>query len=216
MKKYTLVLSILFSILLFSKSFSSDNVEVVIDSYNGDVKTLLNKIIIKNEVKKNYNRDNYKHWLDEDKDRCDTRREVLQSESLIKINNCFSNKGEWLSLYDGKVFYDARELDIDHVVSLAEADRSGAWAWSNDKKSRFANDLDSPWSLIAVSRDSNRFKSDKDPTFYKPNSGICEYSYSVIITKWRWNLSVDKKEYITLTNNIKNCNELYVNIKRAI
>ncbi len=174
------------------------------------ISTALSQIKVENENRaKKYIRSDYKHWIDADGDGCDTRREVLVRESKLDISmNCLSNSGEWLSIYDNLTLSDGRKIDVDHVVSLAEAHRSGAWRWDLEKKSRYANDLDSPWSLRAVSAVSNRFKSDKDPSKYKPTFGICEYTYSVIITKWRWSLSIDSWERKSLINNLKNCDDI--------
>lgn len=173
------------------------------------------KIESENRVNK-YNRSEYNHWVDDDGDGCDTRREVLQRDSYLNIDNCLSNEGEWFSVYDGLKITDARKIDIDHVVSLAEAHRSGAWRWGLDKKKNFANDLDSPWSLRPVSSLSNRYKSDKDPSKYKPTHGLCEYTYSVIITKWRWSLSVDVVEKRNLVSNLKKCEDIYFSVAKII
>jgi len=40
---------------------------------------------------------------------------------------------------------------------------SGAHAWDSNQRQRFANDLDYPGSLIAVSASSNRSKGAGDP-----------------------------------------------------
>ncbi|WP_375545645.1 GmrSD restriction endonuclease domain-containing protein [Janibacter hoylei] len=50
--------------------------------------------------------------------------------------------GDWYSEYDGASFTDGSDLDIDHVVPLAEAWRSGADSWSAQEREDFANDLD--------------------------------------------------------------------------
>ena len=76
-----------------------------------------------------YDRSLFKHWIDADKDKCDTRAEVLISESVVKPKvdkNCKITGGKWLSAYDGKSVTNASLLDVDHLVPLAEAWRSGA------------------------------------------------------------------------------------------
>jgi hypothetical protein len=192
------------------------NLEKSLASDGGNkISIALSQIKIENENRVNkYLRTDYKHWVDADVDGCDTRREVLQRDSILSIENCFSNDGEWYSIYDGLKITDARKIDIDHVVALAEAHRSGAWRWNIDKKKKFANDLDSPWSLRPVSSVSNRYKSDKDASKYKPTHGLCEYTYSVIITKWRWSLSVDAVEKRSLVSNLKRCEDIYFNVDK--
>ncbi len=209
MRKIFFVLLIFMTPLFFNleKSIASD----------GGIKIsiALSQIKIENENRVNkYLRSDYKHWVDADVDGCDTRREVLERDSNLSIENCFSNDGEWYSIYDGLKITDARKIDIDHVVALAEAHRSGAWRWDIDKKKKFANDLDSPWSLRPVSSVSNRYKSDKDASKYKPTHGLCEYTYSVIITKWRWSLSVDAVEKRSLVSNLKRCEDISFNVDK--
>lgn len=72
-----------------------------------------------------------------------TRDRVLADECRID--------GTWLSAYDGVSVSAAGDLDIDHLVPLAEAWESGGHAWSADTWARFGNDLGDPRSLIAVS-----------------------------------------------------------------
>ncbi len=57
---------------------------------------------------------------------------------------------------------DDSAIDIDHIVPLSEAWKSGASGWTTAKREQFANDL-SIAQLIAVSASSNRSKGDSDP-----------------------------------------------------
>jgi hypothetical protein len=78
-----------------------------------------------------YSRNLFKHWIDADKDGCNTRYEVLIAEATVKPRvgaGCYLTGGKWRSVYDAKVFTKPTGLDIDHMVPLAEAWRSGAWA----------------------------------------------------------------------------------------
>ena len=206
---------IFFALLIFMTPLFF-NLEKSLASNEGNkISMALSQIKIENENRVNkYIRSDYQHWVDSDGDRCDTRREVLERDSNLSIENCFSNYGEWFSIYDGLKITDARKIDIDHVVALAEAHRSGAWRWTLDKKKKFANDLDSPWSLRPVSSVSNRYKSDKDASKYKPTHGLCEYTYSVIITKWRWSLSIDAAEKRSLVDNLKRCEDIYFTVDK--
>ncbi len=58
--------------------------------------------------------------------------------------SCDLTGGSWLSPYDGVRIDDARGVQIDHVVALAEAWYSGAHAWTTERRARFANDLECP------------------------------------------------------------------------
>lgn len=146
-----------------------------------------------------YNRDLFKAWIDADSDGCDTRAEVLLLETLIKAttrNTCTVSTGSWVSVYDGVSVTDASKLDIDHFVPLAEAWVSGAYAWPNDKKVRFGNDLGYDPALVAVTASSNRSKSDSDPAKWMPTnrSYYCDYAATWVAVKWRWSLTVDTLE----------------------
>ena len=118
-----------------------------------------------------YDRSFFKHWIDENKNGCDTRAEVLISEAVVKPKvdkKCKITGGKWLSAYDGKSVTNASQLDVDHLVPLAEAWRSGAWAWSPKQRQDFANDLTDKRALIAVTLTTNRSKSDRDISDWVP------------------------------------------------
>ncbi len=145
-----------------------------------------------------YDRDLFNHWIDADGDGCDTRCEVLEAERVSPAPGL--PNGGWVSAYDGVLASDPSEFDVDHVVALAEAWRSGASAWDPQRREAFANDLDEPRSLIAVSASSNRSKSDKDPSEWRPpdESYWCEYASDWMTVKVRWGLLVDPIEFTAL------------------
>ena len=67
----------------------------------------------------NYSRSAFKHWIDEDKNGCNTRAEVLIAEAVVKPKvgkKCVLTGGRWLSAYDGKTTAKASDLDVDHMV----------------------------------------------------------------------------------------------------
>lgn len=128
-----------------------------------------------------YSRNDYKHWIDEDKDCQDTRQEVLIDESLVKVKldakGCKVLSGKWYDPYTDKYFTNPNDLDIDHFVPLKEVHRSGGYRWDKVKKQEYANDLKNPEALIAVYKSANRSKGDKDPAVWLPGNEkyICEY-----------------------------------------
>lgn len=157
-----------------------------------------------------YDRSLFRHWIDADRNGCDTRREVLIAESLTPVRvgaSCSITGGTWFSAYDGVTTTDASTFDIDHLVPLKEAWESGAHAWTNDRRQAFANDLALPESLIAVSASSNRSKGDRDPAEWMPprREYHCTYVTSWITVKKAWNLSVDRAEYQKLEQVLTNC-----------
>jgi hypothetical protein len=144
-----------------------------------------------------YDRSLFKHWIDADKDGCDTRAEVLISEAVIKPKvgkNCKITGGKWISAYDGKSVTDASLLSIDHLVPLAEAWRSGAWAWTAKQRQDYANDLGEKRALMAVTLTSVRTKSDIDINGWRPKLDLCGYVRSWIAIKIRYSLTYSPDE----------------------
>ena len=156
-----------------------------------------------------YERTLFKHWIDADKDKCDTRKEVLIQEavSIPKLSSsCVFNGGKWISAYDGLATTDYSTLDIDHMVPLSEAWRSGAWKWSPAQREAFANDLTDPRALVAVTASLNRQKSDQDPSTWLPPIDKCTYVSNWIAIKVRYSLTVDTAEANALTTLVDSCN----------
>lgn len=152
-----------------------------------------------------YVRRDYGGWIDADRDCQDTRQEVLIAESTVPVTfktdrGCKVALGRWEAPFSARVFTDPSKLDIDHLVPLAEAHRSGAWKWNKAKKKAYANDLSYPYHLIAVSARENRRKGDRDPKAYMPPNiwFVCRYQVEWINVKQRWGLTVDKEELAAL------------------
>jgi len=155
-----------------------------------------------------YNRALFKHWIDADKNGCDTRAEVLLEEASTapKIGvKCKLTGGKWFSSYDGKTITNASLLDVDHMVPLAEAWRSGAWKWSNAQRQSYANDLEDGRALIAVTLSTNRSKGDKDPALWMPQKDQCKYVENWISIKLKYSLTADAKEAAKLNSLINKC-----------
>ena len=171
---------------------------------------LILQLQVSAEVLEGYDRDLFKHWIDADSDGCNTRKEVLISEATVKpsvSSGCDLSGGQWYSPYDQVTTTDPSEFDIDHFVPLNEAWQSGAYSWSNDKRSEFANDLGFAKSLIAVTASSNRSKSDKDPGNWIPRNYdyLCDYVTSWVEVKIRWGLTADQPEVDALLYYSKGC-----------
>ena len=99
----------------------------------------LEGIMIQEDLQAAYDRDkDYKHWEDHDGDGQDARQEALIAESYVKVS--FDDKGRvnagiWMGPYTGYVTRDPGMLDIDHLVPLKEAHRSGAANWTAEQRS---------------------------------------------------------------------------------
>ncbi|MFE6023345.1 HNH endonuclease family protein [Streptomyces sp. NPDC056441] len=178
------------------------------------------KIPAADENRTGYKRDSFRHWVDEDSDGCSTRSEVLLAEATKKPEQgakCVLTGGEWLSYYDEVTVTDAKKLDIDHMVPLAEAWDSGASAWDSDRRMRYANDLDAERSLVAVTAKTNRSKADKDPSEWMPpaESAKCTYLADWTATKLRWKLTADDKERTALEKLAGDCSDTVVKYEVA-
>jgi hypothetical protein len=153
-----------------------------------------------------YSRAKFPHWRSSGEN-CDVRDTVLKRDGTkIKTSGCNVTGGAWTSVYDGVKITDPARVDVDHMVPLANAWRSGAADWTDDKRGDFANDLDDP-QLLAVSAAANRAKGDQDPSTWKPKAtGIwCEYARDWIVVKSHWKLSVTAAEKSSLTDMLGSC-----------
>jgi hypothetical protein len=167
---------------------------------------LLGKLTVTAENNVGYDRDAFKHWITLPGGDCDVRQWVLYRQDRASGRACGNERGDWVSVYDGKRLTVSRELDIDHMVPLAEAWGSGASGWSNEQREAFANDL-YKFSLIAVSASSNRSKSDRDPAEWLPprRAFICKYVARWTAVKYRWKLSLDPSEKRTIRRTFTGC-----------
>ena len=158
-----------------------------------------------------YERSLFDHWIDADGNGCDTRGEVLRAESITPAQidpvGCFVLTGDWLSIYDNYTTDDPSELDVDHMVPLFEAWQSGASTWSAERRRAFANDLDHPGTLVAVTQATNRSKGADDPAQWQPpnRNAWCMYAADWITVKARWQLTADAAEISALRNMLRGC-----------
>lgn len=151
-------------------------------------------------------------WKDVDSNGCDQRNDVLRRDLLEKsvkpgTGGCVVLSGELKFQGDGYFWYSHPAhyergngaVEIDHVVSLADAWRSGAHEWTAEQRSWFANDL---MELEAVDRATNRDKGDRDVGHWLPEIadgvGVCGLVSRVIAIKTAYDLTVDEHEAISM------------------
>ena len=170
-------------------------------------------VIEEEHSREGYDRSLFRHWIDADGDGCDTRKEVLirnATQTPTVGEHCNLSGGRWISLYDGRVFTgDGGGLDVDHMVPLAEAWESGAWAWSPERRQAFANDLENRFALLPVSASSNRSKGARDPAGWMPPdaSSHCLYATYWRDTKVAWDLTFDQAEVDALEIALARCGD---------
>lgn len=119
-----------------------------------------------------YDRDYFgTSWADVDGNDCRTRDDILARDlqNVEKRDACTVTAGTLRDPYTGttKTFAKARAsaVQIDHVVPLSLAWRSGAAQWPAGKRATFAND---PLNLLAVDGGANQSKSDSGPSEWLP------------------------------------------------
>ena len=154
-----------------------------------------------------YSRDLFPHWIIQS-GTCDTREVVLKRDGsgVTVDSSCHPTAGKWYSVYDSTWVTDSSGVDIDHIVPLAEAWRSGANTWTTARRQQFANDLTIA-QLIAVSASSNRSKGDSDPSAWKPpNTSVrCIYAREWIWVKYTYGLSLQSAEKTALQQMLAAC-----------
>ena len=76
-----------------------------------------------------------------DPESCDARDAALIRDGTEERVEAYCDvaSGNWFDPYGGRSYTDPGDIDIDHVVPLANAWRSGASSWSTTKRESFAN-----------------------------------------------------------------------------
>ncbi|WP_043627568.1 HNH endonuclease family protein [Nonomuraea candida] len=155
-----------------------------------------------------YSRKRFQPLWARHKGTCSTREYVLARDGrqVRKDKTCHPVRGRWYSPYDGKVLKSEKQVDVDHVVPLAYAWRSGAKRWSPAKRRAFANDVRRP-ELITVSHSANIAKGGQGPQSWRPQRRAhwCRYATSWISVKHHYRLFVTRKERTALLNMLRTC-----------
>ncbi|WP_115728373.1 HNH endonuclease family protein [Actinomyces culturomici] len=154
-------------------------------------------------------------WADEDHNGCDTRNDVLARDLArptfkAGTRDCVVLTGTLAEPYTGSVIEFQRGQDtsalvqIDHVVALADAWRSGAWQWDAAARQKFANDQS---NLLAVDGRANEDKSSASADeWLPPNEDFrCDYVKTQISVKTTWGLSVTAAERDAMAEVLRAC-----------
>lgn len=107
---------------------------------------------------------------------------------------------DWISFERGP----GSKVDIDHVVALGNAWKTGAHLLTDEQRTAIAND---PINLVAVSASENRSKGDRDVANWVPaNREIhCGYAASQVQVKTKYNLWVTPAEHDVLAKMLDTC-----------
>jgi hypothetical protein len=129
------------------------------------------------------------------------------SPVTFNANGCTVATGRWVDPWGGFTSTFASDFQIDHLVPLANAWRSGAWAWTDQQRETFAQNLADPDELNAVKGTLNTSKSDSTPDQWKPplTTSWCRYAASWARIKHDWNLTVTTAELAALQQMYASC-----------
>ncbi|MFD7996143.1 HNH endonuclease [Streptomyces mexicanus] len=175
------------------------------------VRSLLEVLPVKNETRTGYERNALRHWIDANRGRllhpqrgpprggCQRartlrplhpdRRYLVQPPTTTPTSTA---PAAWTSTASSP---------------LAEAWDSGAGTWTAAERAAYANDLDDPRALIAVTARSNRSKADQDPATWQPPADTyrCRYFTDWVAIKTRRKLAIDPAEQTALNQLAQTC-----------
>lgn len=160
-----------------------------------------------------YDRDRFgPAWADVDGNGCDTRDDILARDltDTVVDGSCEVRSGTLVSPYTAASMQFTRgwgtssEVQIDHVVALANAWRTGASSWTAARLQAFAND---PLNLFAVDGPSNQQKQDGDAATWLPanKSFRCVYVAHQVAVKAKYELSVAPAERDAIARVLGTC-----------
>jgi hypothetical protein len=160
-----------------------------------------------------YDRDRFGDaWEDVDDNGCDTRNDILRRdfETISSEDGCLVLRGTIDDPYTGVTINFVRgsgtstKVQIDHMVALSNAWRTGAQKLSWQLRVAFAND---PLNLMAVDGPTNSAKSDSDAAEWLPPQTAyrCRYVARQISVKAEYHLWVTPSEKAAMIDVLDNC-----------
>lgn len=151
-------------------------------------------------------------WIDVDHNGCDTRNDVLARDlsSIVRQGPCKVMTGTLVSPYTGATIDFVRGnttstlVQIDHVVALENAWRTGAQQLSQSEREALAND---PSNLFAVDGRSNSQKRSGDAATWLPaNTAFrCTYIEHQVTVKAKYRLWVAPAERAAMVRVLDAC-----------
>jgi hypothetical protein len=147
---------------------------------------------------------------------CDTRNDILDRDLVDKtftaIKRCPTAvaTGTLHDPYTNDTIPFTRgnqvgaSVQIDHIVPLALAWDLGARNWSDDVRTRFAND---PANLLAVQGQANQDKGDAEPADWMPPNHAfwCQYSVQFAAVLRGYALPIDDRSAVVLRDAAATC-----------
>lgn len=151
-------------------------------------------------------------WLDVDRNGCDTRNDILARDlgAVVKSGPCKVTAGSLADPYTGTAIAFVRgnetsmRVQIDHVVPLLDAWRTGAQQLTQEQRVTLAND---PLNLLAVSGTANAQKQAGNAATWLPanKSFRCVYVARQISVKATYGLWVTQAEHNAMELILQGC-----------
>lgn len=152
-------------------------------------------------------------WVDVDGNGCDTRNDVLARDLVdveLRADGCLVQLGTLADPFTGRTIEFERGPDtspavqIDHLVALYDAWRTGARDWDRALRTQFAND---PANLLAVDGPTNNGKGHADPaTWLPPDDAFhCEYVAARVRVKASYGLWMTPDEHAASHEVLRSC-----------
>lgn len=187
-------------------------------AYGTKALALLETLPIKGRAPKTgYDRDQFgQAWLDVDRNGCDTRNDMLNRDlrDIVHTNSvpCKVRSGTLDDPYTNTTISFLRgqdtssDVQIDHVVALADAWQKGAQQLSFEQRVAFAND---PLNLQSTDGPTNQQKGAGDAaTWLPPNRSFrCEYVARQISVKATYKLWVTQAEHDAMARVLSDCSD---------
>jgi hypothetical protein len=147
-------------------------------------------------------------WGRPDAEGCNVRERVLRRDAVpgsVTLGRGCDPTGRWPRVYlDGEVAgKPGSAIQIDHVVSLSDAWRSGGYAWLNrsgatleEATAKMRAFTLNEANLRAVDGPENGRKNDKGPADWKPPlaSAGCGYATQYVSVKAAWGLTITSRD----------------------
>ncbi|SDH44781.1 HNH endonuclease family protein [Agrococcus jejuensis] len=138
-----------------------------------------------------YRRDEFgEAWEDVDGNGCSQRQDVLARDldEVVRFadGSCRVQTGVLDDPYTGVIVpfqhgeQTSQAVQIDHLIPLALAWRSGAWSWSPEQRVLFANDTS---LLLAVEGGINQSRSDSDLAEWLPPAAHARCGFVITIVE---------------------------------
>lgn len=165
----------------------------------------------------NYQREAFgQAWLDADRNGCDTRNDILRRDladvEFTERSRCRVAAGSFQDPYTAKTLDfrrgagTSRDVQIDHVVALADAWQKGAQQLTARQRQNFAND---PVNLVAADGPANQQKGAGDAATWLPGNRAfrCHYVARQVSVKAAYSLWVTQAEKDAMKRVLATCPE---------